>query len=423
MPAFEKIIGYEDIKTELRRICDIIRNPEKYAKLGVKIPKGLLLVGDPGVGKTTMAKCFLEMVGRETFVCRKQKPDDAFVYEIGDIFEQAKKAAPSIVFLDDMDKYANEDEAHKNAEEFVVLQACIDAVDEADVFVIGTANSLDNLPESLLRAGRFDKTIEVRNPTGKDAEKIVQYYLSQKEFVADINAAEIAGILDGRSCADLETVLNEAGIYAGFENKEKIDMDDVIKACLRVIYNSTENTEDDNENLELIAYHEAGHALIGELLAPGTVHLVTVKNNHGNIGGFTQMTLPQGYWYSKKMMENRVVTVLGGKAATEIIYGTVDVGTNDDLRRAFDITERFVEDYCSHGFDRWSQRCEVSNDLLSRREMMITAEMERLYEQARRNLIENRECLIAVARALKEEKTLTGGRLRGIMEKYAYKVA
>lgn len=423
MASFEKIIGYEDVKAELRRICDILCDSKKYERLGVKMPKGLLLVGEPGVGKTTMAKSFIEETSRNAFICRKKKPDGEFVKEIADIFEQAKKSVPSIVFLDDMDKYANEDEAHKNAEEYVTVQSCVDDVKDLDVFVIATANSLNEVPDSLLRAGRFDKSIEIKNPKGRDAEDIIRFYLSQKEFVADVDAAEIASILDGSSCAELETVINEAGIYAGYANKDKIDMDDLIRACIRVIYDAPENSLDDGDDIEIIAYHEAGHAVISELFDPGTVSLVSVKKNHGNIGGFATTSLPKGYWYSKKKMEERVVSLLGGKAATELIFGIVDTGAKSDIRRSFNIVERFVDDYCSNGFDRWSQCPDVSNDLLSRKEMMMSAEMERLYKQAKTMLLENRECLCVVANALIADKVITKNRLRKMIDDNVKKVS
>ena len=415
MNDFDEIIGYEDIKTELKMICDIVCNPDKYKKLGVRQPKGLLLHGEPGVGKTTMAKCFVKATGRKAFTCRKKKPDGEFVKEVTELFDKAKENIPSIVFLDDMDKYANEDENHKNAEEFVTLQACIDDVKDLDVFIIATANDLKDIPDSLLRAGRFDKTIKIMNPKGSDAANIVAYYLSQKNFVSDINAKEVADILNGKSCAQLETVINEAGIYAGYANKEKIEMQDILKACLRVIYAAPEKSDSENEDIEKTAFHEAGHALIAEILAPGIVTIVTVRGNHGNVGGFTAYINPKGYWYSKKMMENRVITLLAGKAATEIMFGNVDVGANNDLHRAFDVTERMVDDYCSTSFDRWIQGRDKSNDLMARREMQISTEMEHFYAEAKRLLIENRDLLIKIAESLIEEKTITGTKLRNII--------
>ena len=155
--VFDTIVGYEDIKLELMRILDQLRNPEKYAALGVTEPHGLLLHGVPGVGKSTFAKCFLEACGRNAFICRKDKPNGDFVKEIVRIFSEAMENAPSVVLLDDLDKFSNEDENHRDAEEFVTVQACIDQAKDKPVFVIATANNIRKLPVSLTRAGRFDQ--------------------------------------------------------------------------------------------------------------------------------------------------------------------------------------------------------------------------------------------------------------------------
>jgi AAA+ superfamily predicted ATPase len=166
---FAPVIGYKSIKKELIRICDIMRNRDFYAKLGVSVPSGLLLSGEPGLGKTLMANCFIKASGRTAFVCRKDKPDGDFVKHIKNTFEEAVKFAPSIVFLDDMDKFANGDEYHKNSEEFVTVQSCIDDCKGKEVFVLATINDNDSIPSSLLRAGRFDNRIEVQAPKGADA--------------------------------------------------------------------------------------------------------------------------------------------------------------------------------------------------------------------------------------------------------------
>ena len=154
------------------RICDIMRNHEFYSRLGVSVPNGLLLSGEPGLGKTLMANCFVKASGRKAFVCRKDKPDGDFVNHIKSVFDEAVENAPSIVFLDDMDKFsANGDEYHKNSEEFVTIQSCIDGVKGKEVFVLSTINDNNAIPKSLLRAGRFDNRIEVEPPKGEDAER------------------------------------------------------------------------------------------------------------------------------------------------------------------------------------------------------------------------------------------------------------
>ena len=214
MKAMDKIIGYSNIKCELRQIADTLKNRDAYEKLGVSSPRGLLLYGEPGVGKSLMASAIIEESGRKAFICRKDKPNGDFVKHIKEIFDKAADNAPSIVFLDDMDKFTNGDERHPDAEEYVTVQSCIDEIRSRgkEVFVLATVNNIRNLPRSLYRAGRFDRIIEVEAPRGKDAEDIVAYYLSNKKFVENIDTKTIARIMNGRSCAELETVINEAGL-------------------------------------------------------------------------------------------------------------------------------------------------------------------------------------------------------------------
>ena len=240
MSEFDKIIGYEEVKMELKRFSDVLKHPEKYKKLGVTIPSGILLCGDPGLGKTLMARCFIAETGCRVFTLRKEKPNGDFVNQIKATFEEAKSEAMSIVFLDDMDKFANEDNIHKDAEEYVAVQSCIDDCKGFNVFVFATINDQYCLPDSLLRAGRFDKVLEVDVPKGRDAEKIIEQFIGQKKIMGKIDIQEIARLMEGCSCAELETVINEAGIYAGFAGREKIDQEDIVKACMRMLFESPE---------------------------------------------------------------------------------------------------------------------------------------------------------------------------------------
>ncbi len=416
MSEFDKVIGYSDIKNELLRLCDVIKNGEKYKALGVAETGGLLLDGEPGVGKTLMANCFIKESGRKAFVCRKNKPDGEFVNEIKNLFNEAAENAPSIILLDDMDKFANEDDHHRNAEEYVTVQSCMDEIKGKDVFVLATTNGTDNFPRSLLRAGRFDAIITVSAPQGEDAVEIVKYYLSQKKAVAEINPQDVARLISGKSCAALEAVINTAGQYAGYANKEMIDEDDIIRACMRIIYDAPEcNTPHNPFTLERTAYHEAGHAVVAEVLESGSVDLVSVRKNTGTVGGFTVYHNSDDYWMSKTYMENRVIALLAGKAATEIIFGEPDTGVNSDLRRAFDIVQRFSDHYCAYGFGYWEDRSS-SPERLAKREDRITADMETYYAKAKKILIDNKAFLERLAKRLIEKDTLIGSEIRKIKD-------
>ena len=412
---FEEIIGYNSIKNELIKICDIMRNSEFYSNLGVNVPNGLLLVGDPGLGKTLMANCVIKASGRRSFICRKDKPNGDFVNHIKAVFDEAVANAPSIVFLDDMDKYANGDEEHTNCEGFVTIQSCIDFAKGKDVFILATINDKRSLPKSLLRAGRFDNRIEVSAPRGKDAEKIISYYISRKNFVADIDMQTIARLLSGLSCAEFEAVINQAGIYAGFARKQKIEMDDIVRACLRVIYLAPEKEEAHSPQvLKSIAYHEAGHAVVAEVLEPGSINFVSVRSHSSSKGGFANYYQPEECWIKKQHMENRVTVALGGKASTEVCFGETDIGTENDLHKAFDICEKFVDHFCSNGFDRWVQTAFPSNSLMERKNAQISFEMENFYKKAKKILIDNREFLDKLAQALMNKDTLTSVEIQAI---------
>ena len=414
---FETIIGYESIKLELSRIIDQLTNPDKYSALGVTEPRGLLFFGPPGVGKSTFARAVIDASGRKAFVCRKDKPDGDFVKEIVKIFDEAEEAAPSIVFLDDLDKFANEDERRRDTEEFVTVQACIDKVKDKGVFVIATANNIQKLPVSLTRAGRFDHRLHIKTPSGKNAEDIVAYYLSQKPFVADMDIKLIARLLADRSCAELETVINQAGTYAAFDGRSTVEMKDVVKAVLRVVFKAPESFEDNDEALPLVACHEAGHAIVAEILDPGSVNLVTVLKHDSFASGVASIHRDDMYFYSKKMMENRVMYILAGRAATEICYGAVDTGAGSDLGRAFDIVNRFISDYCSKGFDQFPYdmtRC--SSGVLDRRDAKVANEMEYYYEKTKQIVFENKNKLEKLISQLVEKKTLLGDQVREVLK-------
>jgi len=407
MKEFEKVIGYESVKRELKMVCDTIINSDKYKSLGVKTPTGVLLYGEPGVGKTLIANCMIEACKRKVFVCRKDKEEGLFIHKIEKIFKDAEENAPSIILFDDMDKFANDGPFNKNSSEYVTIQSLIDETKDKNIFMLATCNSINCLPDSLLRAGRFDKVIRINNPTGDDAVKIVEHYLSQKKHIGDIDALSIAKILNGKSCAQLEMVVNEAGIYAAFSNKEVIDMEDMVNACVRIIFDAPESVDNINSKLlESIAYHEAGHAVIAEILQPGSVSIISVRQHTGDRCGITALEIGETYWNDKEMMINRVMSLLGGKAATEIKLGMVDMGANSDLSRAFRIVSRIVDESCSYGFDKSVLDKYVSNNLLQRKESQISFEMDRYYNKAKKIIFDNMSFLDKLAKELMEKQTL-----------------
>lgn len=420
MSAFDRIIGYAAVKAEMERFCDVLKNPDKYKKLGVTMPRGILLEGEPGIGKTLMAKCFIEESGCKSYLLRKNRPDGDFVNEIRSTFEKARSESRAIVFLDDMDKYANEDPEHADAEEYVAIQACIDDCADTEVFVIATINFRYCLPDSLIRAGRFDKVIFMRAPRGEDSRNIVKYYLSQKQVMGDVDIEELAGLMEGNSCAELESVINEAAINAGFEGREQIEQKDILQALYRMIFDAPKSIdENERKYLKNIAVHEAGHAVVSEVLEPGSVSLVSVVNYSGSTEGVTVIRKPDDFNISMIAQEHEVIRKLGGKAATELIFGVGDTGCRCDIRDAIKIITRFVSDYCFYGFNSFNSingECE-SDYILENRDRIISEELDKYYRQAKQIIIENRELFDILTRELIERKTLTHKDIVAIKEK------
>ena len=320
MKEFDKVIGYDGIKKVLSQYADVLKNPQRYSKLGVVPPNGILLFGKPGLGKTMLAKCFIEATGLKSYTIRKEKSNGDFVNYIKKKYDDARKEGNVIVFLDDMDKFSNADQDDSNTEEYVTIQSCIDECKGCGVFTIATVNKIRVLPDSLLRAGRFDEIIKVTTPKGKEAEIIIEHFLKSKKAVGDIDIKELALILEGESCAELETIINTAGIYAGYNNRSKIIQEDVIKSWLRTRLEA-KDLENCSNKITRIAIHEAGHVVTSEVLEPGSVTFATVYRDSQSKEGFTHIHKKDDYALIKELQENDVISSLGGKAATEVLLG------------------------------------------------------------------------------------------------------
>lgn len=417
MSAFDKIIGYQTIKEELLQICDMIHNREIYENLGAKQPQGILLYGDPGLGKSLMAKSFITESGLPAYIVRRDKGSDDFIGKITDTFEKAKKNAPAIVLLDDMDKFANEDDRHIDAEEYVAVQAGIDEVKGCNVFVFATVNEIRKLPRSLIRSGRFDRKIEVNSPTDRDAEEIIKYYLGQKKVSDNVNMDDLVKMVSYGSCAELETILNEAAIGAAYARKEKIEMDDLVKSVLRMQYDAPDNfTKKSSDALKEIALHEAGHLVVSEILTPGSVGLASLRTaGRDSTGGFIHRCMPV------TRRAHHILISLAGKAAVELFYsGVCASGCQSDIRKAANNIRDAISESGTGGFgmiDVANHRFpESSESFNSRNESVVHAELERYMFKAREILIKNRDFLEKAAQMLSEKETLLYSDIRKLRE-------
>ena len=408
--AFDKVIGYDSIKNELKLLCDIWSNSNKYEKIGGKPPHGLLLWGEPGVGKTLFAACLIEECGLPSFTVRKDKSNGAFLDELRAAFDEAQASAPAVLLLDDLDKFTNDSsENHRDADEYVAVQTRMDATANCGVYVIATVNNRWKLPDSLVRAGRFDVEIELKTPSLDDTEKIIRHYLAGKGFdLGDADLREFAGIMVENSCADVESVVNRAAIYAVYDGRETVTRDDLIRACLRKFFNAPEGADHYTPaTLARIAYHEAGHAIVADILEPGSVNLISIKATDGLVGGTVSYRKHPDYMHRMLYRENRVRSILAGKAATELVFGEVDAGAQSDVNRAMRVVERLRDDYSAYGFANVVDH-RTPETIRGDAHRRMTDVLEDYYRETKKIVAEHRPYLDAVAKALLEKETLLG---------------
>ena len=411
---FDCIVGYEPVKEELIQICDTIINRDFYTRLGADIPRGLLLLGMPGVGKTTMAECVASACGQTVFRLRKPAFGGNFIENIKSTFEAAAAEAPAIILLDDLDKYCDSDEdmfymssdmQPATNTEYAVLQSCIDSFEDKDVFIIATANESRDLPPSLIRSGRFDRVRTVYPPGVHDAELILGKYLGEKKLAKDVDFRRLAVLANGRSCAYIETLANDAGVIAGYEGSPEITMDHIARAYLR--WHSCKRKEKlTPEEKRRVAYHEAGHIVVMEHLMPGIMDIVTARRENRPLIDLYMDGLLLGIHDDRNRMA--ALKALGGRAAIELVYGEVAEMSEYDISTAcFHAGEKV-----RNGYDDYLHLLQNSTGEGSSEEIMvevedaIAAELEGFYREAMEIVRENRAFLDRLADALCENEYL-----------------
>ena len=345
----EKVIGYDSIKETLRQIADVLKRPEAYKEKGVSMPRGLLMESAPGLGKSLMASILMEESGRKSFVFRRINEGNTFLGEMKDIFDVAKEEAPSILLLEELNLYVESNSPY--APEWACLQACIDETSDADIFVIATTNDTRYMPQSLLRPGRFDYILNLNPPLGKTAENIVSYYLRDKNLAKDVQISDIVKAMPQVSCATLETVMNLAAINSVYRDHAHVQKEDIIDALLKVVYNLRKaDCEEDPQEHQMIAVHEAAHAVVGEVLHSGSIGIITIRGSHGAIGGMESGFAV--YAKSEEEFQDEIIKTLAGKAGTALIYGIMDIRAAADIKKADQLLDIWLCHFAGGGFFR-----------------------------------------------------------------------
>jgi len=448
--TFQDVAGCEEAKEELKEVIEFLRNPEKFTKIGARIPKGVLLVGPPGTGKTLLAKAvageadvpFLSISGSE-FV-------ELFVgvgaARVRDLFEQAKRNAPCIVFIDEIDAVGRlrgaglgggHDEREQTLNQLLVE---MDGFDTSEgIIVMAATNRPDILDPALLRPGRFDRQIVVPRPDVKGREEILKIHTRNIPLAEDVNLKVIAQQTPGFSGADLANLVNEAALLAARRGRDKVAAQDFEEAKDKVLMGiARRSMVMSEEDKKRIAYHEAGHALVSKF-TPGSdpVHKVTIIPRGRALGATQQLPEQDRYIYSKSYLVNQLRVLLGGRAAEKIVFGEETTGAADDLMRATEIARKMV---CEWGmsdkigpvtFDRTEHEIFLGREFGVKKyyseetAKTIDAEIKRIVGEAEQKaeeiLKKNIEVLHEVAQTLLEQETITGQELDEIIKRHQVK--
>ncbi len=426
--GWDDVAGADEAKSELQEVVEFLRDPERFAKLGAKVPSGIILHGPPGTGKTLLAKAVAREAGAEFFAQSAASFVEMFAglgaARIRRLFAEARKGAPSIIFIDEIDAVGKSRGSDNNSEREQTLNQLLVEMDgmgtTGNVVVIAASNLLDTLDTALLRPGRFDRQIFVSPPGVSGREEILHVHCRNKPLGNDVDLNIIARQTAGLAGADLANVCNEAAIFAARSFRTQIEQKDFDDALERVVAGmQSRRTLTDHER-RVVAFHEAGHALCAEMLSGvNKVHKISIVPR-GKALGYT-LNLPEEDRYLKTRDEliNHMVVLLGGRAAEEIVFGAVTTGASDDLKRVADVSRSMVHDYAM-GTSLTSLQVSAEGGAVSDRTRHLRdEEQQHLADQAMREAMKivrgRRDKLDALAFALLRNEVLERAEIDRIM--------
>ncbi len=431
--TFEDVAGIDEVKEELTEIVDFLKNPKKYANIGARIPKGVLLAGAPGTGKTLLARAVAGEAGVPFFHSSGSEFEEMLVgagaSRVRDLFNKAKKAAPCIVFIDEIDAVAKKRGTvlHSGAGEQTLNQILVemDGLEgRENVIILAATNRPDVLDPAILRPGRFDRTVVVNMPDYDGRRKILDVHAKNKKFEKNVDLDTIAKKTVGYSGADLENLLNEAAIMAAKEDRKLIGQEDLLESYLKVKLGRKKKGQLSEEDLKVTAYHEAGHAVVAKF----TKHTHPVEQvsiiPRGVSGGVT-VYVPEDdkkHVFKDELMAN-IVSAVGGRAAEEVFVGRITTGASSDIENATALAKEMVTQYgmsSKLGMVKYGNMEETKNlgysygggkDYSEKYAEIIDSEVKNIieesYQRAKKVLQENKEVVQKLVELLLEKEVVS----------------
>ena len=440
---FKDVAGCEEEKEEVKEIIDYLRSPKKFTDMGAHIPKGILMVGPPGTGKTLLAKAVAGEANVPFFSISGSDFVEMFVgtgaSRVRDMFKTAQKSAPCIIFIDEIDAVGRQrgagmgggnDEREQTLNQLLVEMDGM--TDNAGIVVIAATNRPDVLDPALLRSGRFDRRVTVSLPDIKGREAILQVHARNKKLASDVSLANLAKRTPGFSGADLANVLNEGAILAVRKNESKVTMTDLDEAIDRVMMGPAKKSKKYTEKDKiLVAYHEAGHAIIGlKLEDADMVQKVTIIPR-GDAGGYNLMTpREEKYFHRKSEFIAQITGLLGGRTAEEIQFGEISAGAVNDIEKLTEIAKNMVRVYGMSSLGPiqyadpqgnvflgrdYTKGSDYSAGVAAEIDKEVRAIVDECHENCRKILTENKDLLDLIANNLYEHETLTNEEITNLM--------
>ncbi|HEY9605905.1 MAG TPA: ATP-dependent zinc metalloprotease FtsH4 [Allocoleopsis sp.] len=446
--TFADVAGVEEAKTELVEIVDFLKSPDRFTSIGARIPKGVLLVGPPGTGKTLLAKAVAGEAGVPFFSISGSEFVELFVgagaARVRDLFEEAKKKAPCIVFIDELDAIGKSRASGAfmggNDEREQTLNQLLTEMDgfaasNTTVIVLAATNRPESLDPALLRPGRFDRQVLVDRPDLSGREAILNIYARKVKLGNDVDLHAIATRTPGFAGADLANLVNEAALLAARARRETVSQADFAEAIERVVAGLEKKSRVLNEKeKKIVAYHEVGHALVGALMpGSGKVEKISIVPRGMAALGYTlQLPTEDRFLMSEEELRGQIATLLGGRSAEEIVFGSITTGAANDLQRATDLAERMVTTYGMSkilgplayekgqqnnflGDGMMNPRRMVSNDTAKAIDEEVKEIVETAHQQALAVLNENRDLLEAIAQQILDVEVIEGAKLHNLL--------